>query len=173
MQKACKLIVEWYTEREDKGHAIILAGGYGVGKSHIGEAIKDLYGYGAKFVNELDLCEKLQGSYDRHSRRSQEELFFDLWQTKLLIYDGLGEYRTSNLEWMQNIYHKLFTGRFEAGKGYMITTNLDAAERGDVGSEFRAHVGNKNFSRIFGAVDDPRFYIDLFGVPDYRLKNFR
>lgn len=180
--KAQKTITKWYNERLPVGGGLILAGGYGCGKTHLALAIKQLYGMAAVFWEELDLCKTIQSSYAGGDRRNSEEsIFSQCRRAKLLILDDLGAYETENMAWIQNIYRQLFNKRLEENKATLITTNLsvegEKVKKGNkiIGvnaSEFELRVGGKNFSRIAGQVDTSEYCVDLFGVPDYRLRNF-
>jgi len=175
--KAVKTIKKWYEHRLNDGGGLILAGGYGAGKTELARAIKEAFGYGAIFWNEEKLVEAIQGGYGHKNGRSQESIMIECWRSPLLILDDLGGYTTENTPWVQNIYYSLFDGRHEAGKAFIITTNLSykPSQQGNImyPSEFQERVGNRNFSRIMGAVDTGEYCIDLFNVPDYRLRNLK
>jgi len=168
LQEAVRIIKKWYNQRLDVGGALIIAGGYGCGKSHLAKAVADLYGWQAVFYEETKLFKAIQQGYGGHGD-SEHTIFMKARRAPLLIYDDLGSYETDNDAWIQNIYRQLFDRRFEEGKGFLITTNL--ALKGTP-SEFEERVGGRNFTRILGAVEHPEYYVNLFGVPDYRLRHF-
>lgn len=178
LQKGVKIIKQWYNDRIDSGGAIILAGNCGCGKTHLADAIYKLYGFGAAYWNEADLVEKLQAGYGNKGGRDLESVANQCRRSKLLIFDDLGAYETDNLKWMQNIYMTLFDGRPEAGRATFITTNLQLyqkiieAGKDTIYSPIEHRLGGRVYSRLMGAVDNLTYYVNLFDVPDYRLRNF-
>lgn len=172
LAKATATIRKWYKERITCGGGLILAGGYGCGKTHLARAIYELYGFRALFWEELGLIKSIQSGYSGRGQ-SEDSLFAQARRAELLIYDDLGSYETDNLAFVQNIYRGLFDGRLETNKATLVTTNLRATTDSDEVSEFERRVGGKNFSRLVGQLEVSEFYIDLFDVPDYRLRNFK
>lgn len=175
LKKGCKTIKRWYNDRLDLGGAIILAGNCGCGKTHLAQAIYDLYGYGAIYLNEVEMVKKIQASYSGGGGQTLESVTNYTNRARLIIYDDLGAYETDNDKWMQNIYMTLFSGRYEQGKATFITTNLrnvDTDAEGQVFSPLTNRLGQRVYSRLMGAVGEMKYFIDLFSVPDYRLRNF-
>lgn len=173
LKQAVKTIKRWYAERIEAGGGLILAGGFGTGKTHLARAVYELYGYQAIFWEEDSLFRTLRGTYSGNARgQSEEGIIKQSRRAKLLIFDDLGAYETDRLNWVQNIYRGLFDGRFEEHKATLITTNLSCKSTNGETSELEARVGGKNFSRIVGALESPEYYVDLFGVPDSRLRGF-
>jgi DNA replication protein DnaC len=175
LKKGVKVIKRWYNDRLDLGGALILAGNCGCGKTHLAQAIYDLYGYGAIYLNEIEMVSKIQASFGGAGGQSLESITNYTDRARLIIYDDLGAYETDNSQWMQNIYMKLFSGRHEAGKAALITTNLkniDTDSEGQVFSPLTNRLGQRVYSRLMGAVGEMKYFIDLFSVPDYRLRNF-
>lgn len=174
LKRGIKTIKCWYNDRIDLGGAIILAGNCGCGKSHLAKAIFDLYGYGAMYLDEVETIKKIQASYDGGGK-SLESVTHYINQARLLVYDDLGAYETDNDKWIQNIYMALFSSRYDQGKATLITTNLknvDTDPDGEVFSPLTARLGQRVYSRLMGAVGEMKYFIDLFAVPDYRLRNF-
>lgn len=179
LQAAIKTIGDWYDNRIADGGGIILAGGYGSGKSHLAQAIRELYGYGALYWNETRLVELVQAGYSGGGR-TEQSIFSDVRRAKLLVYDDLGAYQTTNADWIQRLYYNLFDGRKEAGLATMITTNLplmvmEKTQQGRptvVSQPFESRVGGRVFSRLMGQIEEMRYYVDMFGVPDYRKRKF-
>lgn len=181
LQKAVKVIKRWYKERIEQGGAIILAGNCGSGKSHLANAIYEIYGFGAVMWNEIELVKAIQSGYGGGGR-SEESIYTHCRRAKLLVYDDLGAYTTQNLEWMQGIYYSLFNARQEAGLATFITTNIPLAQSETkynaenkpvvlTWSPLEERLGLRCYSRVMGAVDDLQYYVDLFDVPDYRQRN--
>lgn len=174
LKKAMPIIKRWYGERLDKGNGLILAGNYGCGKTHLAQAIYDLYGFGAMYVSEVELAKQIQAGYGGSGGRSLESFVSQAKRAKLLIYDDLGAYETDNLNWVQNIYMNLFDGRFEQGKAILITTNLKLIE-GEANafwSPLEQRLGGRVYSRIMGQLEEAAYYVSLFDVPDYRMRGF-
>jgi len=167
---AKRVIVDWSRNHIDGG-GIILSGDCGSGKSHIAQAVAAARGPLARFVNEVELVKAIQATYGGKSANTEEAIISRLQDASLLVYDDLGTYEANNLEWLQGIYYALFNGRKEARKATMITTNLPLIDHAN-GSPLEARVGARTFSRILGQVGRKEFFIDLFGVQDYRLRMF-
>lgn len=181
LKRAIKTIGYWYDNRLDQGGALILAGNCGCGKTHLATAIYDLFGRGAFYLNEVEMVERLQAGFGGKGGQSLESIAGYAGRAKLLIYDDLGAYETDNDKWMQNNYMALFNARKEEGKATLITTNLKLlVETGEktadgqpvMWSPLEARLGKRVYSRLMGQVEEMRFYISLFDVPDYRLRNF-
>jgi DNA replication protein DnaC len=172
LKAAVKAVKKWYNERIEAGGGIILAGGFGTGKTHLARAVYELYGMQAIFWEEDSLLRRIRSTYNGNRGQSEEGLVKQCRRAKLFVFDDLGAYETGNLNWVQNIYRGLFDGRFEEGKATMITTNLSCKASSGEKSEFEVRVGGKNFSRIIGQLELPEYYVDLFCVGDYRLREF-
>ena len=163
---AVKIFQLWYSAFPVSG-GIIFAGNCGCGKTHLAKAIAQLYGLNAKYWNEAELIGTIQDTYSGNG--SEFKLFHRIDQAELLIYDDLGAYRATekNIEWLQGIYYNLFNARCENKRPFMITTNLN-----DFDGSLEARLGTRVYSRVAGALEKSQFYVDMFGVPDYRLKDF-
>lgn len=169
---AKRVIVDWSKTAGVAGGGLILVGNCGCGKSHIAKAIADARGPLAKYVNELDLVKSIQATYgDNGTGKTEESILLRLQQSELLIFDDLGAYDTKNLEWIQGIYYSLFNDRKERGRSTLITTNLPLFDHTG-GSPLEQRVGERTFSRLLGQVGERKHFIDLFRVPDYRVKDF-
>lgn len=163
--EAKKALVEWYNERLQGGYSIILAGRCGCGKTHLAKAVRDIHIMRVKYWTEIELIKGIQDSFKNPNVKSKAEIVFEINRSELFIYDDLGAYETDNTDWMHTIYMDLFDTRCDAKKPFLVTTNLTKVE-------LIARVGERVASRIVGALDEKRFYVDLFKVPDYRMKNF-
>jgi DNA replication protein DnaC len=166
LQRAVKKIKVWYNDLIPVGGGIILAGGYGCGKTHLAKAIKQLRGPNVVMWSENDLVAAIQDTYSGNG--SSHRIIRDIFRAELFIFDDLGAYQTSNIEFIQRVYLDLFDARCDEGKAFMITTNLD-----DSCGELIDRVGGRVYSRIMGAIGKDEYYLDLFDVPDYRLRNFK
>lgn len=164
------VIVDWSKNHIADG-GLLLAGNCGCGKSHIARAVADARGPLARFVNEVELVKAIQSTYGNNSPRSEESILLSLNSAPLLVYDDLGTYETDNTKWIQAIYYAIFNERKEAGRATLITTNLPLVDHAD-NSPLEQRVGERTFSRILGQVGSKEYYIDLFGVPDYRARRW-
>lgn len=165
-----RVIVDWYNGLPDSG-ALVLAGDVGCGKSHLAEAIADLYGrWRLSFYEEIALIKHIQDTYGDKGK-SEEKVFRDLFRPELLILDDLGTYRTQNTSFLSNVYNRIFNEYLTVmGKPMLITTNLPMF--GEGGMENR--IGVRSFSRLcdaLGKLNEGR-YIDLFGIADYRVESY-
>lgn len=174
LSEACDTVGRWYNRRLPQGGALIINGGYGCGKTHLARAVVELYGPFAVFTDELELTSRLKASYSgRGSDEPEYHLLNQLSRAKLLVFDDLGAYQTDSMSWMQNIYRGIFDNRCKNALPFIITTNLSLKASPGTPSEFEARLGGRNYSRVMGAVGSAEYYINLFGVPDYRLRGFR
>ena len=164
---AVEIVSHWYSVFLGEGGGIILAGDCGCGKTHLLRAIAQLYSLNAQYWNEVDLIGAIQETYNANG--SEFRLFKQIDRFELLIYDDLGAYRATdkNIEWLQGIYYNLFNARCENRRPFMIATNLNDAD-----GSLEGRLGKRVYSRVAGALASSQFYVDMFGVPDYRLKDF-
>jgi DNA replication protein DnaC len=175
---AIKTIKRWYNERLPQGGAIMLAGGYGCGKTHLAEAIHELYGFRSLFWNETEFFKTIQRTYNKGTRQTEGEILDRLVRADLLVYDDLGDYKArddNSLAWIQNIYRYIFNSRCDRDRAVFFTTNLAMTARDgndDAWSPLEERIGPRNFSRLLGALDKAEYYVDLFAVSDYRMRNF-
>ena len=165
LKNAVKLITEWYNERLKDGYGLALAGNCGCGKTHLAKAIKAIHIMRVKYWSEIDLIKAIQASFDNKTATSKAQVIGEINRAELFILDDLGAYESKNMEWLHTVYMDLFDARCDEKRPFVITTNLT---RGRMFSR----VGERVASRIIGALDEKRFYVDLFKVPDYRLRNF-
>lgn len=170
---AVKTLRRWYNDGLAAGEGILIAGGFGCGKTHLAKAIYEMRGPGVVFFEELKLVKAIQETYGRQSRETENAYFRRAARARLLIFDDLGAYETENMAWMQNIYRGLFDDLDDGRRAILITTNLSLADRKGAVSEMEERVGGRNFTRIMGAVGSSENYINLFDVPDYRLRGFK
>lgn len=171
LRTAKRIIVDWYNQLPEDAGALVLAGDVGCGKTHLVDAIADLFGrWRISYYGEVELIKHIQETYSDQSK-SEEKILRDLFRPSLLILDDLGTYRTDNLSFLLNIYNRVFNQYLTVmGKPLLITTNLPMF--GDGGMS--ARIGIRSFSRLcdaLGKKSEGR-YVDLFGVPDYRIESY-
>ncbi len=171
LRSAKRVIVDWYNDLPDTDNRVlVLSGSVGCGKTHLAEAIWDLFGHwrGA-YYPETPLIKKIQDTYGGEG--SEAQLWADIERTELFIFDDLGEYKTTNASFLENFYNQIFNEILTLKKKpILITTNM--AMLGEDGIEKR--IGIRAFSRLcdaLGKVNEGR-YVDLFGIPDYRVEKY-
>lgn len=170
LRAAKRVIVDWYNGLPGAG-ALVLAGDVGCGKTHLAEAVADLYGrWRLSSYEEIALIKHIQETYSAKDK-SEERIFRDLFRPTLLILDDLGTYRTDNTSFLSNVYNRVFNEYLTVmGKPVLITTNLQMF--GQSGMENR--IGIRSFSRLcdaLGKLSEGR-YVDLFGIPDFRVESY-
>jgi DNA replication protein DnaC len=173
LKNARRMLATWYNNYFVNGNkavrGIILAGNCGSGKTHLAQAIRDMHKLRVIYWPEIDLIGAIQNSFNNRQARSKDEIIGEIRRTELFIFDDLGAYETKGKEeteaWMRSIYLDLFDWRCDQGKPLLITTNLTRAE-------IFPRVGERVASRILGAINEKAYYVDMFNVPDYRLKNY-
>lgn len=174
--KAKPVIVDWYNGLPDSG-VLILAGDVGCGKTHIANAIADLFGrWRLSMYEEIELVKKIQATYNGNGSESEESIFKGLFRSELLILDDLGTYHTDSLDWLQNLYIRIF-GEFMTVKSrpVLITTNLPMYGDDDgESSPLKDRIGTRAHSRLYEALRGASKgqYVDLFGIADYRSEDF-
>lgn len=177
LRPAKRVIVDWYNGLPDSG-ALVLAGDVGCGKTHLADAVADLYGrWRTSYYEEIALIEKIQETYG-DKNKSEDRVFYDLFRPSLLILDDLGTYRTANMSFLSNVYNRIFNKFLTVmGKPILITTNIPMYiyDKGEVVPGGMAErIGARSFSRLceaLGKLEQGR-YIDLFGIEDKRIKEY-
>ena len=162
---ALKQIKAWYNRVLDgTGGGLIIIGSYGCGKTHLARAVYEYRGPGAYFLTESGFTEAVFSK-----EIGQARIVKEAERAKLLIYDDLGMFATRNMEWLRSLYYGLFDPRCDAARPFLVTTNLDDAAPDGQMSELRQWLGGRVYSRVRGAAE----VVNLFGVPDYRLRDPR
>lgn len=158
------------------GSVFILAGGFGSGKSHLAQAVYDIFTFlRCGYLQEIeDVVDQIKANYNNPNEgRSMESIAAQVAYKHILIFDDLGEYGTDNLTWMHNIYRRLLSQRVAQGYHTIITTNsgLSQEEWGGVlqKSEFEQRLGGRTYTRLYGGTQQGRWVAKLWDVPDYRL----
>ena len=183
LRPAKKIIVDWYNGLPDAG-ALVLAGDVGCGKTHLANAIADLYGrWRISYFEEIELVKKIQSTYnkDKEGKRgqSEESIIRAIFREELFILDDLGTYETKNMSWLSNLYNMIFNDYLTVkSKPLLITTNIPMYIYNDKGEVVPGgmgmRIGTRSFSRLceaLGKLDQGR-YIDLFGIEDKRIEGY-
>lgn len=178
LRPAKKVIVDWYNGLPDSG-ALVLAGDVGCGKTHLADAIADLYGrWRISFYEEINLIKHIQDTYGSKDK-SEEKIFRDLFRPELLVLDDLGTYETTNLSFLSNVYNRIFNEFLTVKrKPILITTNIPMYIYNDKGEVVPGgmgmRIGTRSFSRLceaLGKLEQGR-YIDLFRIEDMRIEGY-
>lgn len=174
-----KRLTEWY---QRGAGALILAGDPGCGKTHLAKVAYELYGgpafvldwsvtpvesvRNAVFYAEPELFTDIKQSYGKNQQQTEGEIIRVCQKARLLILDDLGvaHIKDESLPWAQDIYWRIFDAR--ADKFTLITTNLTSYQWG-------ARIGRRAISRLMQALGNEKNIVEMFGIPDYRQKNWR
>lgn len=162
---ARRRVGEWYNDRLPLGCGIILAGNCGCGKTHLAKAIRDIHIMRVKYWSEIDLIKMIQKSFGNKESKSKAEILLEIDRAELFILDDLGAYETDNDQWMQTIYMDLFDARCDAKRPWMITTNLTK-------DRLFPRVGDRVASRLLGGINGRDYFVEMFDVPDYRMRDY-
>lgn len=185
LDAAIRAVVRWYQQGYDatidrytEGGAIILAGGYGCGKTTLaqiayhhsgGPVIVTDWGSGkpeaihnAVFCNEPDLLEEIRQSY---RDGGESKLVARLQKCRLLILDDIGAayVKEESQRWYEDIMWRIFDNRKD--KKTLMTTNLNPVE-------LRTRLGGRCWSRVQEMLGRPDNFVSMFSVPDYRAQGF-
>jgi DNA replication protein DnaC len=170
LRPAEKVIMDWYKDLPDSG-ALVLAGDVGCGKTHLANAVADLYGrWRIAYYGEVELIKHIQASYDQPGQ-NEDSVMRSIFRHNLLIIDDLGTYRTNNIDWLDNIYSRIFNDYLTVkAKPLLMTTNLPMFGEGGMAER----IGARSFSRLcdaLGRLSEGR-YVDLFGIEDMRIEGY-
>lgn len=179
LRPAKKIIVDWYNGLPNNSGALVLAGDVGCGKTHLADAIADLYGrWRISYFEEIELVKKIQATYSDKGQ-SEESIIRTLVRADLLILDDLGTYETKNMSWLSNLYNMIFNDYLTVkAKPLLITTNLPMfifnADNEVVPGGMSTRIGARSFSRLCDALGKKGQgrYIDLFGINDMRVEGY-
>lgn len=174
-------VVAWY--QQGPAGVLLLAGDCGCGKTHIAKVVYDKFGgpafvldwetqpvesiRNAVFYTEPDLFADIRQSYNgAKAGQSEGEIVKMCQRARLLILDDLGvaHIKEESLPWAQDLYWRIFDAR--AGKPTLITTNSKI-------DRIPARIGARAFSRLMGSLSSKAGYVDMFGISDYRLKDWQ
>lgn len=182
LHEARRKLTDWFNDGVDRGEALVLAGGYGCGKTHLarvvlGACVPDRVPvqHAVFFISEPDMKHNIQATYDGNG--SEKFIVAQYRRAPLLILDDVGcaHVRQESLTWLQDIYWRIFDRRNDLGLPTLLTTNLSFAE-------FGQRIGGRAMSRLsqmMGGSGDgfvaggPPNFVDMFGVPDYRMRAWR
>lgn len=165
LQAAKRRLADWYNERLDRGRALVLAGNPGSGKTHLALVVLAAYGapHQSLMISEADLVANVRATYDGDG--TEKMIMAQYRRMPLLILDdvGVAHVRPESLTWLQDIYWRILDRRAEMRLGTLITTNLKP-------DQFSARIGARAWSRLMGMLEEEADFVNLFDVPDYRMK---
>jgi DNA replication protein DnaC len=151
--------------------ALVLAGTCGCGKTHLAHVAEGhimLIKWGT-LISECDIVARIQASYNDRDSETEDDIINELRATKRLIIDDVGtaHVKQESQSWIEGIYWRLLDRRAEKNRQTMITTNLDL-------EQLCQRIGVRATSRLMGMMGNlQEGYVDLFGVKDYRLRNWK
>jgi len=123
---ACKNLYEdLLLQKKPKG--ILLAGSYGIGKSHLAAAICNALAARAKsaaFISISQLKRKLTSTFNNGSNITADEIMDYLRKVDLLVIDDIGQHKES--EFIDETLQDLLNSR--QGKANIYTTNLSGRD---------------------------------------------
>lgn len=164
-QEAMRYVAEFAL---DKPQNLLLAGSYGVGKSHLAVSIaKKLHeaGYSSVFISVPRLFTKIKSTFGRREGMTEDEIMEALARVDCLILDDIGaehidiDRNGEGRGWGVAKIFEIVDSR--AGKHTVYTTNLTS-------DEMMRRFGMRNFSRLMKNTKA----ITVDGE-DYRLREFR
>jgi DNA replication protein DnaC len=157
---------------------LVLAGGYGCGKTSLAKIVYRLGGgaatliewteqgpvqfYPVTFYSEPDLLDDIRRSY---GEAGETKIIKRCQKSDILILDdlGAGYVKEESRRWYEGIMWRLFDGR--EFRKTLVTTNLDPAE-------LKLWLGGRCWSRLQEMLGGPDGFIGMFGVPDYRTRGW-
>lgn len=175
LDTAIRSVVRWYNEGEG---ALVLAGGYGCGKTSLAKLVYQFSGgpiiltdwnsprleqvVNATFYSEPDLLEEIRKSYHGEG---EAKIVSRCQKSKLLILDDLGAayVKEESGRWYEDIMWRIFDNRKD--KKTLITTNLDPFE-------LKKRIGGRCWSRLQEMLGSGDNFVGMFNVPDYRAIGF-
>lgn len=145
--------------------ALVLAGGPGAGKSHLARAAVARFGdpLEALLVAEPDLNADIRATYDGEG--SERAVIARLRRSLRLVLDDVGTAPVKSHQWWQSIFWRILDRRAERSMPLMLTTNLALPELAE-------WLGARAASRLGDMLDDESNFVDMFCVPDYRMRNW-
>lgn len=176
--------VKSYADNFDKHHKngtwLVLAGGYGLGKTHLAlAAARESLMFFAKkmaeksrstiysgvekikFISSSEMIQAIRDSYD--SDQLDERQLMNIYKkTSLLIIDDLGTEKAS--EWQQEKIYIILNYRYNEMLPTIITTNLS-------GAELTQHISPRVVERMIEAADRGKYMLNFKGDSYRRHKN--
>jgi len=168
-----------YKKRVKNGTWLVLAGGYGLGKTHLALAAgkKSLKYYAekkaeksrslsyigsspVKFISSSEMIQAIRDSYDS-DQLDERQLMNGYKKTSLLIIDDLGTEKAS--DWQREKMYIVLNYRYNELLPTIITTNLN-------GSELTKHISPRVVDRMTEAADRGKYFVKFDGKSYRRSK---
>lgn len=168
LAKAKKRVAQWYNDEFDQGRALVLAGGCGSGKTHLARVVLTLSNHQmVLMISEPDMLANIKATYGGDGNGSEGMVIANYRRAQLLILDDVGtaHVKRDSQTWLEDIYWRIFDRRAELKLPTFLTTNLTLLE-------LEKRLGDRAMSRLLGMLGKEENYIDMFGVEDYRRRNF-
>jgi hypothetical protein len=180
LEQAVNQVRQWITEGFPAGQSLLLSGEPGTGKSKMTVIISKVIWSQGKRVNiisEPDLFSQIRETYGQ-KEDSDNQFFRKLLSCDLLIIDdlGTGHVKADSLTWAQDIYWRLFDKcehkiKYTIANEEIITPPKPIIVTTNLGKDaLRVRLGDRAYSRLLGALGKKENLINLFDVPDYRLR---
>jgi DNA replication protein DnaC len=164
---AKRRVAEWFNEGFDRGEALVLAGSYGSGKTHLARVVLGACEpHLVHMISEPDLVANIRATYDGDG--SEKLIIAQYRRARLLILDDVGTAHVTEKSkpWLEDVYWRILDRRAEMGLPTMLTTNLSLYELGQ-------RLGGRALSRLQGMMGGEDGYVDMFGVADYRMRGWQ
>lgn len=167
-----------FKEHSKNGTWLVLAGGYGLGKTHLALATgKESLKYFAKkkaeksrsttsslqkvkFISSSEMIQSIRDSYDS-DQLDEMQLMNGYKKAPLLIIDDLGTEKAS--EWQQEKIYIILNYRYNELLPTIITTNL-------TGPELKDHISPRVVERMIEAADRGKYMLSFKGKSYRRSK---
>jgi DNA replication protein DnaC len=163
---AKRRVAEWFNEGFDRGAALVLAGSYGSGKTHLARVVLGACEpHLVHMISEPDLVANIRATYDGDG--SEKLIIAGYRRARLLILDDVGTAHVTEKSkpWLEDVYWRILDRRAEMRLPTLLTTNLSLYDLG-------RRLGGRAFSRLQGMMGGQDGYVDMFGVADYRMRGW-
>ena len=126
VREACRRYAETFPERLQSGTNLILSGGVGTGKTHLGCAIARYviaaHQRQARYATVSDAVRQVRRTYDRTSEQTEQDVFDWLAGLPLLVLDEVGVQTGSEHERM--VLFEIFNRRYSDMRPTVVISNL-------------------------------------------------
>lgn len=158
-------VIDWYNSDMGCGRWLLLAGPRGVGKTHIAKKVVEAFGQGGVFVSEPGLLERVKASYGRGYHETETEILGKLHRCRLLVLDDLGVSHVKEMDWIQELYWKIFDARLETSLPLLLTTNLEM-------EALSRRLGERAWSRLMGGLGGEKGLVSMRALADFRTREW-
>lgn len=167
LHQARNKVKSWYAGQSDAG--LLLAGGYGCGKSHLLRAIVSAYGgqgVSVAFYNEPEILAAILA----RDESSDQEIMRRCKRSKVLVLDDLGSREfNSTSAWarhaLQSFYFQILERRADEDFFTLFSSNFKLSDLGPI-------IGDRSHDRLYAILKNRENVVGLWDVPSYRRKDF-